>query len=311
MKVSPEALRERILRSLGAPIVQPNITVNQLDQAIDDAIKLYTEFHFNGTHKDYIIIRADRENVGGMSTFQLPDTVVAITKILKSGKGFPMKGIATTDGATDTWFTAMFQGGYGAIAGGGGCSMGLSNLNGMLPLFTILDSNIRMWSNQINPEIEFIFDSANKTLAVMDAKIVEGSIIICEAYVATTLGMFQGGNGANVGGSAPTNYVDSLYDLHNYSHTSEHFHNPMTINNYVGGTSVAQGGLDERWVIEYATAQAKYIWGMNLTYVSGVSQSNGGVKIDGYTLKEEAQVEKNRLKEEVRGMGNQPMMLIG
>lgn len=311
MKIQPSDLMDRIMRALGAPIVQPNITPNQLYQAIDDALKLYTEFHYNGSYRDYIIIRADKESIDNYSVFTLPDNVLSISKILKHGKGLNMKGLATTDGSTDMWFTTMFQGVMGGFGAGNGCSFGLSSMQGVLPFYTIMEMNIGLWQKQINPETDFVFNSANKTLMVIDAKIQEGSIIVCEAIVSSTMGMYNGGNGAIVGGSTSSSFPDTLYDLDYYDNSIEKFRNPNTVNSYVGGNSQAQGGLDDRWVIEYATAKAKYYWGMNLFYASGVSQSSGGAKIDGDLLRDEAEIEMNRLKDEVRGMGHQPIMMMG
>lgn len=316
MKVDVESLIDRIKRSLGAPIVTPNITDNQIIQSIDGAIKLYTEFHYNGSHKDYLIIRVNEDSHDGTTGFfQLNSNVLAVTKILKKGRGFDMKGVMTTDGSTDMWFTSLFQGAMNGF-GNGSCSTlgmsGMSGLTGMLPMFTIMDMNIGLWQKKLNPDYDFTFDSNSKILMISDSGLKRGSIIVCEAYVSSTVGMYEGGVGAQrIGSAVPTSVTNSLPHLHDYDRTSSTFRNPISARPQTVGDSFKQGGLDERWVIEYATASAKYQWGMNLTYVSGISQSGGGFKIDGQILKEEAQVEMNRLKDEVRKMGDQPIMMIG
>lgn len=312
MNINPQQLMERMARALGAPVIQPVITENQYLQAIDDAIKLYTEFHYNGSYKDYIIMMATEVNKGDVGIFKLPSNVLAVTKILRHGTGLDMKGITTTDGATDMWFTSMFQGALGGMGLGGNCSVGLSSLQGLLPFYTILEMNIGLWANQMNPETNFVFSSANKTLMLMNAKVTKGYVVICEAVVQSTLGMYEGGDGSRVGGDVISNHVESLPSLYGDKPYHQEWHNSGRQPTYIGQEqSLSQGGLDERWVIEYATAKAKYYWGMNMSYVSGVSQSAGGVKIDSQLLKEEAMVTMNRLKEEVKHMGNQPIMMIG
>lgn len=315
MKINADTLIDRIKRSLGAPLVTPNVTDNQILQSIDDAIKLYTEFHYNGSHKDYIIIRVNKDNVDGQTgVFQLNQDVLAVTKILKKGRGFDLKGVMTTDGSTDMWFTSLFQGAMGGFGGGSCASLGMSGLaglTGMLPMFTIMDMNIGLWQKKLNPDYDFTFNSTNKMLMISDSGIKAGTIIVCEAYVATTIGMFDGGNGNRMGSMIPIAQPDSLYHLNNYDRYHDAFRSQYTQNSHIMGESMQQGGLDDRWVIEYATEKSKYQWGMNLTYVGGVSQSAGGVKIDGQVLKDEAQVAMNRLKDEVRGMGNQPIMMMG
>lgn len=312
MKISPDTLKDRILRNLGAPLVHPDLTENQLDNAIDEAIKLYTEFHYDGSYKDYIVIRATKENasLGGSSIFQLPDNVLAITKIMKTNVTSLM-GMAQFDGATNVWFSNLFMGVTNSFGMNGNC-IGLSSLSGVLPFYTILDMNIGMWDKQFNPDYNYTFNSANKTLMLINDKIVEGSIIVCEAYVSSTVGMYNGGNTNTIGGATVSTPKESLEHLNDYSRVVDKYHNPTVKNSFVGDSGgFTQGGLDDRWVIEYATARAKYQWGTNLFYADGVTLSSGGVKVDGALLKAEADVDMNTLRDEVRRMDHHPIMMMG
>jgi hypothetical protein len=50
-----EDLKNYCLRSLGAPVIQINVTPDQIDDRIDDALAVYWEFHHEGSYRDYIM----------------------------------------------------------------------------------------------------------------------------------------------------------------------------------------------------------------------------------------------------------------
>lgn len=49
-----EDLKNYCLRSLGAPVLQINVTPDQIEDRIDDALSTYWEFHHEGSYRDYI-----------------------------------------------------------------------------------------------------------------------------------------------------------------------------------------------------------------------------------------------------------------
>lgn len=57
--------KEYILRKLGAPLLSINVTDEQVEDRIDDALKLFRDYHFDGTTKVYLrhqITEEDKEN---------------------------------------------------------------------------------------------------------------------------------------------------------------------------------------------------------------------------------------------------------
>ena len=43
-----EELKQYCLRKLGAPVIEINVDDSQLEDRIDEAISLFTEYHFDG-----------------------------------------------------------------------------------------------------------------------------------------------------------------------------------------------------------------------------------------------------------------------
>ena len=51
---SREKLKEYCLRSLGAPVIEINLADEQIEDRIDDALRFFSEYHFDGVEKVYL-----------------------------------------------------------------------------------------------------------------------------------------------------------------------------------------------------------------------------------------------------------------
>ena len=51
---SREELKEYCLRRLGHPVLEINVAEEQIDDAIDDALQLFHERHFDGVERMYL-----------------------------------------------------------------------------------------------------------------------------------------------------------------------------------------------------------------------------------------------------------------
>ena len=114
---SRQQLIDYCLRKLGAPVLEINIDDDQIDDAVDDAIQLFNERHFDGVERmflKYKITQSDLDrgrakgtdgvgivtttatstNIAGYGTttsswyetsnfLQVPDSVVGVEKIFK------------------------------------------------------------------------------------------------------------------------------------------------------------------------------------------------------------------------------------
>jgi hypothetical protein len=82
---------------------------------------------------------------------------------------------------------------------------------------------------------------------------------------------------------------------------------PVTAN--VTGATITKAGItdvwDDRFLKKYATAKIKYQWGSNLSKFAGI-QMPGGVTLDGPRIMQEAQIELDKIEEELYTMGSLP-----
>lgn len=96
-------LKDYCLRSLGFPVIDINVDEDQVDDRIDEALQKFAEFHYDGTHNDYMAIQitaemianasntsANTSNTGGSlyGWIPLPDNVVGVSRILPLSSSF-------------------------------------------------------------------------------------------------------------------------------------------------------------------------------------------------------------------------------
>lgn len=83
--------KDNCLRALGAPVINIDVTDEQISDRIDDALEMFAEYHFSGTnHVFYKHQVTEEDKVNKYIT--LPDNVLGTVRV------FPMHGLAYTGG---------------------------------------------------------------------------------------------------------------------------------------------------------------------------------------------------------------------
>lgn len=84
-----ENLKQYILRKLGSPVINIEITDDQLEDCIDSAIEDFQEEHYNGTYVGYIPLQLTE----GVVSYQMEDNIQEVVHILSSESlSFDWKG---------------------------------------------------------------------------------------------------------------------------------------------------------------------------------------------------------------------------
>ena len=302
---NPKELKDVILRRLGAPIINVEVTPDQIYDCIQRSLELFGEYHFNGLHKGYKIFYVGDDNQYTDGIFDLTgDRVFAITQILRTNLG----SITSMDGqATYPWFTDFLLGMAGINGGmGSSCSKfyGPNAFGADLGYFTQLMQYNSMMQDIIAPIPDFWYNDNTEMLKVT-GKFQISDIIVVECYIkayADTDVMIN--NNAGFGYAGP--YQDS-WSL------SDRYNNPNNINKqqYAGvDNTVKNGAYNNRWVKDYSTCLVKELNGQILAKHQGL-QLAGGVTVDGLRLIEEAREEKAILRDELELLDAPVGILIG
>lgn len=289
---NPKQLKDAILRRLGAPITNIEVTTDQVYDCIQRALELYGEYHYDGFNKNYLAFHIGDDDLARDLVFDLSDKrVFAVTQIIRTNVG----SLTSMDGqATYPWFTDFVLG-LAGINGGMGSSCNTFGPNAFgadLSYFTQLMQYRSMMQDIMTPLPDYWYNDDTGQLKVM-GNLRKGDVLIIEVYTQSFVDV-----DAMAGGTAGYGYAGIPKD--NWS-LSDRYDDPYrTMPGIRAGetTQPKQGAYNNRWVKDYATALVKEVNGNILARHQGM-QLPGGVTVDGTRLIEEARLEKERLREEL------------
>jgi len=97
--IDRDSFKQYCLRALGAPVIEINVDDDQVDDRIDEALRYYWDYHFDGTEKIYYkhqITQVDKDN----KYIVVPDNIIGAVRI------FPLGFYAST---SDNMFNVQYQ----------------------------------------------------------------------------------------------------------------------------------------------------------------------------------------------------------
>ena len=81
---SRQELKDYCLRRLGAPVIDINVDDEQVEDRIDDALKYYQDYHYDGTERIFLkhqITAEDKTN----QYISIPDAVIGVVRVFDIG----------------------------------------------------------------------------------------------------------------------------------------------------------------------------------------------------------------------------------
>jgi hypothetical protein len=314
--------KEYCLRKLGKPVIEINVDDDQVDDRIDEAIKYYWDYHFDGSERlyyKYMIQESDRR-----------DAIKEIT-IVEGGTGYSNADTvvitANTSDTTGTGATATLT----TNSSGGIVSVSMAN-NGALytldPTVTITTSAgsgadlrgykggyIKIPENIIG--VTGIFPIGDPSLSVNDIFNIRYQIALNDLYTLTSvqltpyymamehLALIQ----QLLVGQQPVRFnrhTDKMYiDTDWGKLPTGRF---ILIECYrVIDPNEYRDAWGDRWLSRYCTALIKKQWGNNLKKFSGM-QLPGGITFNGQQIYEEASEEIAKLEDEMINSYSLPVL---
>lgn len=163
------AFKSYCLRKLGEPVTQINVAPSQVDDAVDDALDMFWEYHADGSTQHFFKHEITQEDIDN-GFFQLPSTVLSVIRVLSLGGSGASNGIANM---ANLQYYAYFSDMITKISTGGTSSylVNLQNLNTLQEVF--------------NAEklVEFNKHDGKLTIQGETSKLVVGEYIVYEAVV--------------------------------------------------------------------------------------------------------------------------------
>ena len=301
--------KEYCLRRLGWPVIDINVDDDQVEDRIDDALSFYYDYHYDGTEKIYMKHRITAEDINRRWIY-CPDAVISVTKV------FPFDDSNSSINMFDLRYQLRLHDLYDFTS--------VSYVSYEITMQHIATLNM-LFSGQ--PQFRFNRHQ-NKLFLDIDwtSDRDVGEYVIMECYRALTpdtitlTGTFAANTTSNTvtGTSSILDQEVLENDMiiingeekqirHINSPTEFVLVSPVTSN--ITGVSITKTGIsdvwDDRFLKKYATAKIKYQWGSNLSKFAGI-QMPGGVTLDGPRIMQEAQIELDKIEEEMYTMGSLP-----
>ncbi len=88
-----EEFKDYVLRKIGAPVIQINVSDEQVDDRIDEAISFWRDYHYDGSQMVYLKHALTQEEIDD-GYIEVPDSLLGITRIfdlsssISTGTGF-------------------------------------------------------------------------------------------------------------------------------------------------------------------------------------------------------------------------------
>lgn len=84
LPTSRESFKQYCLRTLGAPVIEINVSDEQVDDRIDEALKIFYDYHFDGSEKIYYkhqVTEQDKIN----KYVTIPENIIGVVNIFDIG----------------------------------------------------------------------------------------------------------------------------------------------------------------------------------------------------------------------------------
>lgn len=304
---TPRQLKDLILRRLGAPVINIEITEDQIYDCIQRALELFGEYHYSGLNKNYYIIKVNEEQ-SKTGLFNLKWPVFAVQKIVRSNSS-AITGMG--GGTVYNWVQDFVQQIFSNNLQSGQCysQSTLTGMGGNLQYYTQMMSSMNLMQDILNPLPEYYYNQQNKQLQVYK-NFAEGDLLIIEAYTKSFNDDLKfednynkAGTNIIVGQSQANQYTETKYQNPIYYKSDEIVQNLYS-------TSNEQDVFNNRWIKDYATSLVKELWGQILSKHQGMSLP-GGITIDGNRLIQEAKEEIEHLREELYQLTLPDMIIYG
>lgn len=301
---SREELIQWSLRALGHPIVTVNVTEEQLNDRLDDSLELYQEYHLEANERTYMRYQVKTEDVYNQWIPIDGSRVFGITRLIPASHLFMGRLDDTFSQLPFDIFAQMMQsGGFGSA---GFNPIDLVSYSMFRQYASTVDlllntkHNIRYkrHSNRLYIDAYWGPKDFSESKILVDAP--DGEILL-ESDDADNLDektdniMFESELTGNKTGRPDIRVDDWLIlECHKFLDPEE-----------------ATGIYGDRFLKEHYKANIKYQWGQNIAKF-GTLALPGGVQLNGAEMKQEAQAELDKMRQELEDYYREPMtFLIG
>ena len=138
------------LRKLGAPVIQINVTEQQIDDRINDTIDMFTNFHMDGSYRQVHVHVVTAEDIAAQKVI-LPETILSVISVyLQSDPGINSLSSGTNI-QMQAYFSDMISNTFnnGSIASFALTQSYFNTLSSMLPNGIMRVNSYHIYENEL------------------------------------------------------------------------------------------------------------------------------------------------------------------
>ena len=301
---NPKDLKDIVLRRLGAPVIQIEVTEDQIYDCIGRALELYKDYYYDALNKAYITVKltGEQATTGYIDLSEYP--IFAVTKIVRQRANLygGLGGGASLNFFTDFLVNlgagplgSSYHGPYGAL--------------GNIGFFAQFQSYQFLLQDQLDPLPDYWFDTKSGMLQLTGGRLMKDDTVVLEVFIQNFMDMELTDIGVAGGVWRSNPGPDEEYtDKEVWQNPYKKLPKPMA--GRMRNEFPNQGVYNERWVKDYTTVLVKEIWGQILAKHQGMALP-GGVTLDGVRLIEEARMEREALRQELLLLQDLDIPLMG
>lgn len=180
---SRQGLKDYALRRLGSPVVEINVDDSQVEDRVDDALQMFSEYHFDGVQKAYYKYQVTSTDIsnGFIDTDEMVKNDGAIGPELEAGNQIisVLRIFEFSDSGTSNIFSVPYQLALNDV-------YGIRN-PGSLTDYTITQQHIQMIQDYLDPEKMIRFSRVTNRIYVDNnwtEDIKENTFLTIECYIA-------------------------------------------------------------------------------------------------------------------------------
>ncbi len=312
-------------RHLGHPVVKINVTEEQFDDRVDEALKYFYDYHFNGNDKIYYkhVVTANNWSdkvhscnvVTSGTGYANSDTVVFTNQGGSTGSGATATITTDVNGAIQTCILDTNGEGYGvaptvSVTTGGGSGASITcELGGWIPIPENILGVVRIFP---------IGFSQSSTQSIFNIRYQIALNDLYNLISSSVVPYFSAFQHIRLLEEVLVGQIPIRFNRHKNRAYIDMDWNITTVDNFIViegyeyiDPDVWPDVWKDRWLIDYATALFKLQWGNNMKKFQG-TMLPGGVSMNGQQIYDEAQQELSAMRDEMINRFSLPStMFIG
>ena len=308
------------LRALGAPVLEINVSDEQVEDRIDFAIKTWYDYHFDGTEKHYYkYVIQDKNLPGHISDIEVANSgtgynntdLIVLTTTAAEGGGSGATANLVTNGNGSILSVTINASGSGYLnsptvlitaangspsANGTGASLIAFN-GGYIPIpdniigvINIFDISSSLWGgvgNMFNIQYQIALNDLYNMSGVSMVP-----YFMARMQIAEVGQWFVGKQPIRYNRHRNKMYLDMDWNRSNLGQI-------LVAEAYqIVDPEIYKDVWSDRWLLQYGTCLIKQQWGVNLKKYDGMKMP-GGIVFNGQRIYDEAAAERSQLEHEM------------